>query len=211
MKDHPGLGREAANCFGPMRISTMTRRFPVIPTLLVLAAAGVMIWLGFWQLRRLAEKEALLARYQAAQASPAEVPWPSSPEGAQLALYRHSRLLCARIAGHSGIAGRSAGNEAGIAQYAQCLLPDGSTAKVVMGWSRDPMQMGNWTGGEVRGVIAPGPRLVADPPLGGLEANARPDPSEIPNNHLAYAVQWFLFAATAVVVYGIALRRRLLA
>jgi surfeit locus 1 family protein len=37
-------------------------------------------------------------------------------------------------------------------------------------------------------------RLVADPPLAGLAANAAPDPSDIPNNHLAYAVQWFLFA-----------------
>ena len=61
------------------------------------------------------------------------------------------------------------------------------------------------------GVVAPGPRLVADPPLAGLQANARPDPSDIPNNHLSYAVQWFLFAATALVIYAIALRKRLAA
>jgi cytochrome oxidase assembly protein ShyY1 len=61
----------------------------------------------------------------------------------------------------------------------------------------------------VVGTIAPGPRLVADPPLAGLEANERPDPSEIPNNHLSYAVQWFLFALTALVIYAVALRRRL--
>jgi surfeit locus 1 family protein len=59
------------------------------------------------------------------------------------------------------------------------------------------------------GVIAPGPRLVADPPLAGLDANAMPDPSEIPNNHFAYAVQWFLFAATALVIYVLAVRRRM--
>jgi surfeit locus 1 family protein len=61
----------------------------------------------------------------------------------------------------------------------------------------------------VRGVIAPGPRLVADPPLAGLEANAIPDPSQIPDNHLSYAVQWFLFAGAALVVYVLALRKRL--
>jgi cytochrome oxidase assembly protein ShyY1 len=59
------------------------------------------------------------------------------------------------------------------------------------------------------GVVAPGPRLVADPPLAGLAANARPDPSDIPNNHLSYAVQWFLFAVTALVIYLLALRKRL--
>jgi cytochrome oxidase assembly protein ShyY1 len=191
-------------------MATQRKTIPPFATLLVLAAVATMIWLGFWQLRRLDEKEALLARYQSAQSSSAEVPWPASPAAAQMALYRRSRLLCVRVTARNGVAGRSAANEPGIGQYAQCVLPDGSQAKVVMGWSRDPMRTGDWTGGEVRGVIAPGPRLVADPPLGGLEANARPDPSEIPNNHLAYAVQWFLFAATALIVYGVAVRRRLI-
>ena len=185
------------------------RRFPLIPTLLVLVAVGIMVRLGFWQIERLHEKEALLTRYQSARVSAAEVPWPSTPDGGQAALYRRSRLLCVKVIGHEGIAGRNAANEPGIAQYAQCVLPDGTQAKVVMGWSRDPVQVGNWRGGAVRGIIAPGPRLVADPPLGGLATNAAPDPSEIPNNHLAYAVQWFLFAATALIVYAVALRRRL--
>lgn len=188
----------------------MTRRFPVIPTLLVLVAFAIMVRLGFWQLDRLAEKDALLARYQSVRASGVEIAWPSAAADADIALYRRSRLLCGRVVGHSSIAGRSARDEPGIAQYAQCVLPDGSQAKVVMGWARDPAQTGTWAGGEVRGIIAPGPRLVADPPLGGLAANARPDPSEIPNNHLAYAMQWFLFAATALVIYGVALRRHLI-
>jgi surfeit locus 1 family protein len=186
----------------------VTHRFPVLTTLLVLAAVAIMVRLGFWQLDRLAEKEVLLARYQSAQASTTEVPWPSKGTDATVALYRRSRLLCVRVVGHSAIAGRNANDEPGIGQYAQCVLPDGSQAKVVMGWSRDPAHAGNWNGGVVSGIVAPGPRLVADPPLGGLEASARPDPSEIPNNHLAYAVQWFLFAITALVVYAVALRRR---
>jgi len=65
----------------------------------------------------------------------------------------------------------------------------------------------------VAGVIGPGAgeevRLIASPPLAGLEASAMPDPGELPNNHLSYAVQWFLFALTALVIYGIALRARL--
>jgi surfeit locus 1 family protein len=50
--------------------------------------------------------------------------------------------------------------------------------------------------------------LVADAPAPGLSASAPPDPSSVPNNHLAYAVQWFLFAGIAVVIYLLALRRR---
>jgi cytochrome oxidase assembly protein ShyY1 len=185
------------------------RRIPVIPTVLVLAAAGVMIALGLWQLDRMGEKAALLARYDEAGQSAAEVAWPHDAEAVQQALYRRARVLCVRVVGHSGIAGRNAADEVGLAQSAQCLLPDGSEAMVVLGWSSDPLKAGSWNGGEVRGIIAPGPRLVADPPLGGLEANAKPDPSEQPNNHLAYALQWFFFAAAAVVIYGLALRRRL--
>jgi len=78
----------------------------------------------------------------------------------------------------------------------------------VLGWSRLPTAAGGWSGGEVHGVIAPGPRLVASPPLAGLDANAVPDPADIPNNHFAYAIQWFVFAATALVIYALALRKR---
>ena len=30
----------------------------------------------------------------------------------------------------------------------------------------------------------------------------------IPNNHLSYAVQWFLFALTALVIYVLAVRKK---
>lgn len=184
------------------------RRIPVFATVLVLCAVGVMVALGMWQLHRMDEKESLLAHYAAAQGMSAEVPWPATPDAAASMLYRHSRLLCARVASHASMAGRNASGEAGVAQTAECILPDGSKALVAMGWSREPVAGTDWQGGEVRGVIAPGPRLVAAPPLAGLQPNALPDPSEIPNNHLAYAVQWFLFAATALVIYGVALRKR---
>jgi cytochrome oxidase assembly protein ShyY1 len=52
-------------------------------------------------------------------------------------------------------------------------------------------------------------RLIADPPLAGLEANAVPDPASMPNNHFGYAIQWFLFALTALTIYVLALRKRL--
>lgn len=181
------------------------RKVPLLSTLIVLAAISIMISLGFWQLGRMRQKEDLLARYKQAQAMSAEVAWPRDEEAQQDLLYRHAKLKCEAASDHSSMAGRNARGEAGVAQTARCVLPDGTRALVVLGWSRQPNAAVDWRGGEVRGVIAPGPRLVADPPLGGLEANAIPDPAEIPNNHLSYAIQWFLFAVTAVVIYVLAL------
>jgi cytochrome oxidase assembly protein ShyY1 len=186
----------------------MIRRLPLIPTLVVLAAVAVMIRLGFWQIDRLHQKQALLARYGAAQAMSADVPFPQSAAAAEPVLYRHARIDCRQVTGASVVAGENARGEAGMAHVADCLLAGGGKARVVLGWSRNPA-MREWRGGEVMGVVAPGPRLVADPPLAGLQANARPDPSDIPNNHLSYAVQWFLFAATALVIYVLAVRKRL--
>ncbi len=183
------------------------RRLPILATLLVLAAVAVMIRLGVWQLDRMHEKEALLARYAAAPAMSADVPFPQGEAAAEPLLYRHSRIDCREVTAITSKAGASLRGEIGQAHYATCRLADGGTAEVVLGWSR-AVGVPEWRGGEAMGVIAPGPRLVADPPLAGLEANARPDPSGLPNNHLAYAVQWFLFAATALVIYALALWRR---
>ena len=47
------------------------KRWPIIPTIIVIIAVAIMIGLGVWQLQRKAEKEALLARYNAADGLPA--------------------------------------------------------------------------------------------------------------------------------------------
>lgn len=186
----------------------MIRRLPLVPTLLVLVAVAVMIRLGFWQLDRREEKHALIAHYTSAVAMDAPTQWPRNADAVADRLYRKSALLCRGVEGTSGIAGRNAQGEAGIAVTAQCRTDDGDLATVVVGWSREP-SVPDWSGGAVRGTIAPGPRLIADPPLAGLEANAVPDPADLPDNHLAYAVQWFAFALTALVIYALAVRKRL--
>lgn len=186
----------------------MIRRVPVLPTLIVLAAVAVMIRLGFWQIERMHQKEALLARYAEAGAMPADVPFPQDAKTAEGVLYRHATIDCRKVISTTTIAGQNARGEAGLAHIATCDLVGDSRARVALGWSRSPAEA-KWGGGIVRGTVAPGPRLVADPPLAGLDANARPDPSAIPNNHWSYAVQWFLFALVAVVIYGLAVRKRL--
>lgn len=193
------------------------RRIPIVATIVVLAAVATMILLGFWQLDRKEQKEALLARYAAAADNPAVITeWPGVPE---LLLYRRMTFACADVVGWRAISGRNSRDDAGYVHVAQCRSNTvfgfdgpGYVAEVVVGWSRDPNEQPIWQGGEVTGTIAPGGelgwRLVADPPVGGLEANALPDPNNIPNNHLAYAGQWFFFAFTALLIYALALRRR---
>lgn len=185
----------------------MTRRVPVIPTLVVLAAVAAMIALGFWQLRRADEKEALLARYHRAETMSSDVAWPVTENEAEQRLYRHTRVRCAEVRTIEPRAGRSARGESGWVHAADCLLADGTPALVVLGWSREP-EPASYQGGEVGGFIGPGPRLVASPALAGLGEMTPPDPNDLPNNHLSYAVQWFLFALTALVIYGLALRRK---
>lgn len=194
------------------------RRIPVVPTMIVMLAVAIMIGLGFWQLQRRAEKHALLARFAEAAATPDEIDWTGrDPERAPL--YRKARLICSRTAPARAVAGRNAADEAGWAQVQDCTMAGGAVIPVVVGWTRGPYGDGAvapgakavrwWNGGLVHGVIAPGPRLVADPPLGGLQANALPDPSQLSDNHLSYAVQWFAFALAALVIYALVLRKRL--
>jgi surfeit locus 1 family protein len=188
----------------------VTRKLPLWPTLIVAAAAATMIALGIWQLHRKQWKEDLLARYQTAITMSADVPWPRSPAEIERALYRHAQLVCDRVTGIGAIAGRSADGESGWAHVATCQLDGGGEADVALGWSREPADVA-WGGGEVTGFVAPavkGARLIAAPPQAGLAQLAPPDPLDLPNNHLSYAVQWFLFAATAAVIYVLALRKR---
>ncbi|BBC72274.1 threonine synthase [Altererythrobacter sp. B11] len=188
----------------------MIRRLPVFPTLLVSMAVAAMIALGVWQLHRKEWKEALLARYSAALTEPAPVAWPRDPARYEDVLYRRSTFTCERVLARDAIAGRSEQGQPGWAQTARCALAGGGEGTVALGWGQD-IETREWPGGPVSGFIAPAGediRLVAAPAQAGLAQLARPDPNDLPNNHLSYAVQWFFFAATAIAIYVLALRRR---
>jgi surfeit locus 1 family protein len=186
----------------------MIRKLPILPTLVVLIAAAIMVRLGVWQIARLHEKETMIARFEAVEADRAVHRWPSgdvAPLG-----YTRLQLDCRADGAAKAEAGRNASGQAGWAQVAGCTTPEGGKARVVLGWSSRPEPV-SWSGGVVTGTLLPRDNeviVVADPPLAGLAANARPDPRDLPNNHLAYAVQWFAFAAIALVIYGLALAKR---
>jgi cytochrome oxidase assembly protein ShyY1 len=190
----------------------MIRRWPLIPTILVALAAGVMIGLGFWQLRRMDEKQALLARLDAAQSLP-PIGWPTAPMGGELPLFRSATGNCLEVTRFRTAAGQNRGGEPGFLVIADCRTgAEGPGMAVELGWSKNPNAGHDYRGGLVNGVIAPDSqarmRLVAAEPGPGLMASAAPSTATIPNNHFSYAIQWFLFAAIALVIYVLALARR---
>lgn len=182
-------------------------------TFVVLMAVGIMASLGVWQLDRLQWKKALLAQYERASRIGAPVEFPTGPrEDAEKVYFRRSTINCDRVVGEPRlIGGHNARNELGYVHIVNCAVNDDAVVPVQIGWSKGPDKI-LWQGGAIAGTIAPyddaPARLIASSPKGGLDASQIPSPDGIPNNHLSYAIQWFFFAATSLVIFLIALRAR---
>ena len=204
-----------------------SRGWPLIPTLLVLVAVAVMVALGVWQLQRKAEKEALIALFQRNMAMSATVAYPELPPVSENFLYRKSSVVCLEPVRWDQRSGTDRQGKSGIRMIADCRTGAEGPGVLVDVGIGDGFTPPKWSGGTVQGTIVPGPEqptvmeramdravparamLVADVPVAGLRASAVPSADDTPNNHLAYAVQWFLFAAAALVIYILAVRRRL--
>lgn len=197
------------------------KRVPIVATILVTFAAAAMIGLGIWQLQRREQKLALLAVLTANPTKP-PIALPSPPIGDDL-LFRKAGAFCLKPVSFV----LDGAGKAGFRVIARCATgAEGPGFSVQLGTTHDPEFKPKWTGGKVSGMISHAPSgvpliamlfeksppkelmLVADTPAPGLAANEMPSIESIPNNHLAYAVQWFLFAAVAVIIYLLALRRR---
>jgi surfeit locus 1 family protein len=194
------------------------KRIPILPTLIVGLAVAAMIALGLWQLLdRRPQKEAYLAQLAANPARPV-IAFPLQPD--ERLLFRRAVAECRPPAAVR----RAGAGAAGFRLIATCPVPQGSM-QVQLGTTHDPRKQIAWSGGRVSGYVAHAPDsrsliqsafdhrpqamlLVADTPAPGLEPNASPDLDAVPNNHLAYAIQWFLFAAIAAIIYALAVFRR---
>ena len=190
------------------------RNVPIIPTILVVAAAGIMVALGVWQLGRADEKEAMIAEFERQSTHPevVDIDW-----GTIDLVYRKVRLDCSDPEGWQAVAGRNDRGQSGLVHRYSCAFStefqDMHDSEVVttyadIGWSTAPNEP-DFEGAVVEGtLVALGDdfKVVASSPLAGLKPLAKPDPKDLPNNHLAYAGQWFFFALTALVIYGFALK-----
>jgi len=192
----------------------MTRRIPVVATIVVAAAVALMIGLGIWQLERAKWKEGLLAQYAREQNLP-PIGFPGLGSNGERPFFRRAIGTCARIIGRHAQVGENAAGEPGYVQIFDCYSGGDFPIpfSVEVGWSKNPNAAANWGGGPVSGIVAPdrlmGMRLVAAEAPPGLEPSKAPSPDSIPNNHRSYAVQWFSFAAIAIIIYGLALRKRI--
>jgi surfeit locus 1 family protein len=200
------------------------KRFPIVSTVIAGVAVATMIALGIWQLGRADEKAALLTQYAGASAKP-EMTFPAIATDSAL-WFRRASGLCLEPVSVTVEPGRSTKGVGGWRYIAQCRTgAEGPGMVVDIGWSKDFGAKPEWKGGPVTGTIAPQPdhrsviaksmgtsapglMLVANTPAAGLSPSAPPSLEDVPNNHTAYAVQWFLFAGIAALIFALALRRR---
>jgi surfeit locus 1 family protein len=195
----------------------MTRKIPILPTIFVLTAVAVMVALGVWQLQRAKWKEGVLAQYAAAEKLP-PIAFPSSPlTDAQLPLYRYATGVCLRPTSKRAQAGENREGEPGYVQIVDCVTgAEGPGMSVELGWSKNPNAPFKWTGGPVSGIIVRDSkmrmRLVAETAPPGLQPSAKPDAKSAsaitPGGHRGYAATWFALAATALIIYLLAMAKR---
>ena len=194
----------------------MTRRIPVAATLIVAAAVAVMIWLGMWQIRRSHENERLMAQYSEASKLP-PIAYPTGAVKGALPLFRWATGFCQRVVGQRESGGRNRKGEVGWTHIVGCATgAEGPGMSVELGWSKDPEAKVNWRGGLVSGIIVPDRvhriRLVAAGAPPGLEPAGLPSAETAvpvtPGRNRMYALQWFSFAAIALLIYALAVRKR---
>ncbi|MGH2640483.1 MAG: SURF1 family protein [Actinomycetota bacterium] len=222
------------------------RRIAIVAIAAIVATACIA--LGFWQLRRLADRRALNAEIRTARSASPSIVRTADDIGA-LSPFRPVVVEGTYdIEDEVLLYGRSLDGEPGHVVVTPLALDDGSGVLVLRGWVpfsidsapvaeaapavRDVVVEGWLIAPESRGQSRPdrdgivrtldisgiGERLpfelapfaiqlrTQDPPVAQLPVPVPlPAPSEGP--HLSYAIQWFCFAAVAVVGAAILVRR----
>ncbi len=204
------------------------RRLPLVPTLMTVVMAGIMVWLGIWQLQRREWKHQLIASLEAAQHLPPVTAseFYRSMIGAGSVQYRRAVVACrpGRVAPYDIKGGESATGESGFLIVVACRDPafqhrKGPDLVVVAGWSGrpdppDPLIVD----AEFDGTIIERPydkqpgrpafMLIPKTAVPPLVPSRTPSPEDLPDSHLSYAIQWFSFAVTLAVIYLIFVFRR---
>lgn len=203
----------------------MTSRIPILPTLITAVGILVLCGLGRWQLDRRAWKQDLIDRLEAASTLPPVTPreFLAAMKGDASVQYRRAEMSC-----HAGPRlpydlrpGSSAGGTSGYFVLVSCrpndLAPD---IVAVAGWTRrvDAKDMALQLDHEFAGVVIERPygkapdrprfMLIPDTSVAPLGRPQQPVPEDLPDNHLAYAGQWFGLAVVLAAIYGLWLRRR---
>lgn len=206
----------------------MTRRFPVIPTVITAVGIIILCGLGRWQLERREWKHDLIARLTAAPNLPPVTPaeFRAAMMGDLSVQYRRANIDC--FAGpkkpYDLRPGSSASGDSGFFVIVSCrpnALPPDIVA--VAGWTRrvDAQDQVITLDYQLSGIIIERPygdapnrprfMLIPDTAIPPLARPRQPSAADLPDNHLAYAGQWFGLAIALAAIYGLWLRRRMVA
>jgi len=169
----------------------------------------------------------LLASYQAAAGAPT---LDGIAEGAMVdtLAFRRAHLFCIVATPASQLGGASRTGGPGFRNVVGCRLADGRMILADIGWSPingRPVFPVIGQGIEANGRLIPDEPLagrvfphgragllpvliVMETPVAGFQPSIAPSIADIPNNHRAYAAQWFLFATIAMIIFVLAVRRR---
>jgi cytochrome oxidase assembly protein ShyY1 len=201
------------------------RNLPLLPTLITLAGVLVLCALGRWQLERRVWKQDLIARLEAAPALPPVSPgeFAAALAGDTSVQYRRAAIGChpGAVRPYGLLPGSSAAGDPGFFVVVSCR-PNGKPPDIVAvaGWTRraDAAGMMLDVDHEFTGIVIerpygdqPGrPRfmLIPDTAVAPLSRPRPPRAADMPDNHLAYAMQWFGLAIALAAIYGLWLRRR---
>jgi cytochrome oxidase assembly protein ShyY1 len=194
----------------------MIRRLPIVATIVVVVVIAACVVAGLWNLQRAKLHRSEQLEFKAANRMP-PIAFPVlRPRNEQLPLYRYATGNCLRVTNRRVTAGENQAGEPGFVVILDCATGvEGPGMSVQVGWSKNPNATTPWKGGPVSGVITRDRlaqiRLVAARPAPGLEANGpvRPEPSVSPSRNRGYALQFFSFAAIALIIYALAVRKRL--
>lgn len=135
----------------------MRRVVPIVPTLMVAVMLAVLVSLGLWQVDRMHEKNALLARYRANSAA-APAPLPATLPDPEAWTFRRVVLDC-RFEGAPVVSpGGNAAGKAGQHVYALCREEGRADAVAVdLGWK--PLQAATpeiaGLGARIEGIVRP--------------------------------------------------------
>jgi surfeit locus 1 family protein len=206
----------------------MTKR--TIPFIMFVLMEITLISLGVWQLQRKAWKEAVLANIERATSMPAvSVKRLSDLDG--LSEFRRVTLTCANRDQASGVSqsGFNAQSQPATRVFIICPLSSGETVSIQGDWIPDDdlitvsypiariegrlrqWHISTWAE-RLAGVtnISPGLfKIAVDRRYYVTKVDALPPPP--PNNHFAYAMQWFIFAGVLGVIFTIWMRQQRLA
>lgn len=195
------------------RVSLRTR-LPVWPTVITAIMLPILVALGFWQIARAEWKQRLLADLESARALPRIDLDAEAPDRLD---FRDAVISCRSSERADVSAARSHAGQSGYGYRIPCqTLADGTEIELVLGWAQRPDVLDRAAvAARFEGVLVASGSQTFNPAYAlypeeaavkALAAAAPPARGTLTDNHLAYAVQWFLLAAVLGAIYALYFR-----